>query len=108
MQSNNLRRPVKDSDSLIQIKQQSILYNGRQSTMVILHDYSALQRLSIERKNNVGMQRANSCISNEMGTPLKTIDLYTDILLRECSGQKKLCEFINAVKVGANMIRFSI
>ena len=76
--------------------------------MVIMNDQTALQRLSKERKNNIGMQRANACISNELRTPLKTIDLYTDILLQECKGKKKLCEFIDAVKVGANMIRFNI
>ena len=54
------------------------------------------------------MQRANACISNELRTPLKTIDLYTDILLRECKADLRLCEIIDAIKVGANMIRFNI
>ena len=63
----------------------------------MMHDHTAFHQLDKEQKENIGLHRANACISNSMMIPLRTINQYVDILMQACASDAKLCELISAI-----------
>lgn len=51
---------------------------------------------------------ANKCISNQIFTPLKTINLYVDILIRCLQQRPEYLNMLEAIKYCNRMIQFSI
>jgi hypothetical protein len=43
-----------------------------------------------EKKNNVGIKFANSCISSQIMQPLQTIDQYVDFLTKKLQQRPEL------------------
>jgi len=67
---------------------------------------TAFAKLDQERMNNVSLQRTNACISHEIITPLRTIELMCKKLLPECTS--KMSKMIHSILNGAKFMEFSV
>jgi len=90
----------------VEIKQKDIVYNNQQCSMLIMNDMTAFAKLDQERMNNVSLQRTNACISHEIITPLRTIELMCKKLLPECTS--KMSKVIHSILNGAKFMEFSV
>lgn len=72
-----------DQEKVVTIKKQEIIFNKVSCVLILISDQTALYKIDQEKKEKIGMTRANACISNQFHTPLKTINMYTEILTSE-------------------------
>jgi signal transduction histidine kinase len=74
--------------------------------MIIINDLTIVDTLDKERQKNESLQIAQACVSHEMKTPLKTMKMYSDHLLRDCNKSQE--EMLHSIKIGSQLLLFNV
>ena len=72
--------------------------------MLQIQEQTAQYMLERERKHTSGIKFANSCISNQIMDPLRTVGQYVDAIFRKMDGRPEICALLNAIKYCNRMI----
>ena len=76
--------------------------------MLLLQEQTTMVQLEKEREYNGCIRLANQCISSQLMDPLKTINQYTDILLKKLAHRPEVITLIEAIKYCNRMVQFNI
>jgi hypothetical protein len=76
--------------------------------MMLITEQTAFFQLIKEKRNNVGIKFANSCISAQILEPLQTIDQYVEFLVRKLEQRPEITTILNAINYCSRFIQFSI
>ena len=90
----------------VSVTKQKFIYDSEECQMIIINDLTTAENLDRERQKNESLQIAQACISHEMKTPLRTISMYSDYLLKSCSTEQK--QMIEAIKTGSQLMLFNV
>ena len=88
------------------VSKQKFIYDNEECQMVIIDDLTTAENLDRERQKNESLQIAQACISHEMKTPLRTISMYSDYLLKDCTTEQE--RMLQSIKTGSQLMLFNV
>jgi hypothetical protein len=88
----------------MQYSKQNILLNGLNYFLILLENQTAQLQLQIEREERAGIVLANKCISNQIFEPLKNVNKYVDILIRNLQQRHECVSLLETIKYWNRMI----
>jgi hypothetical protein len=88
----------------MQYSKQNILLNGLNYFLILLENQTAQLQLQIEREERAGIVLANKCISNQIFEPLKNVNKYVDILIRNLQQRQECVSLLETIKYWNRMI----
>ena len=74
--------------------------------MVIIENMAMEEKLVKEQEEKELMKISQACVSHEMKTPLKTIKIYSEYLLRNCNKEQEI--LIRSINVGSKLLLHNI
>jgi signal transduction histidine kinase len=90
----------------VSVSKQKFIYDNEECQMVIIDDLTTAENLDRERQKNESLQIAQACISHEMKTPLRTISMYSDYLLKNCTTEQQ--QMLESIKTGSQLMLFNV
>lgn len=97
-----------DNKRTFTINKQKIVIAGVDCLMLLITEQTAFFQLMKEKRYNVGIKFANSCISKQILEPLEIIDQYVEFLCRKLEQRPEIITILNAIVYCSRMIQFSI
>jgi signal transduction histidine kinase len=90
----------------VSVSKQKFIFDNKECLMVIIEDLTTAQNLDRERQKNESLQIAQACISHEMKTPLRTMSMYSDYMLKNCTPDQ--LGMLRSIKTGSQLMLFNV